>query len=268
MKEIFLNNTFISTANIVPVDGSPIKIGDRVCELQTKQIIAKLSLLELKSIESFDPIDLMKSSLINELLKDTQQEIYLKYLEFGEINRVSRLTKLQKFLEKRLKIKSSYFIGGYSDVDRPLKMLDILFANTSPSFLGKTSFCVIPVELASILADAPSFKSDRDESIPIHSLTYRIGTINNLDIFVNTDLAFSSDQVVIGEYSKGYDGVNLVVGDTEFIETDAFADATMIKNVGITSRLAVFPYNVAEDQYLSLSIVNKKKPLFRKLFNL
>ena len=271
IKDTFISNPFLATAKIEECPNPHIVIGDKPFELATRQIIAKIPDQNMSNLNGDLDLEAMaKSAIYAEFVRDVQADLYSKYLEIGRRNQESKLSKFKLFLSKKLGIQPKTFIGDLSVEQAAFDIAtDILLARNfdlSTKF-NDDSFCVLSAPFASILGHSQYFKANEKTADVNDGRFYLAGSIFQVQVFVDSDnVDPHSDGILLT--GKIASEVTLGYKELDFIESSAFAEMNGYKNLAINGRLVIAEDTNNCQGYGVITISPKKKPLFRKLFNL
>jgi hypothetical protein len=267
MESLLSQNNFLNTACFIKTDSPIVDIDRTSIQLETKQIIAKIPIDNFKS-PLFDP-SLITSALVDQLIADTQQTLNSQYYLAGkqtdDLQLTSRLTDYQKLMKKIFKLD---FPEWATTAD---ELVNCLLNTRTPQVWSESLFCIVPPGLATILINHSSYVQDLGNTKAVHSQIHSIGSVaSRLQIYVNGSLPWESTSVIVGIPTVNSEsGTYLIEGKFELIETDAFAENGQYLNAAIVSKQAISQIGTDSNvRYISYDIINKKKPFFRKLFNL
>lgn len=262
MESIFLKEPFLNTAALVTTDNKVIELNNKVFKLENREIIAKLPSDAIKQLPN--AIEHAERILVNELISDTSQLLHDKYLKLGEAAADSQISVTKKVLRKLFKLNFPTYVR---DTDE----LGSFLVTRHPSIFTGERFCILPINLAHKIVDNPKFEPTAFESRTSPGGIYPIGTYAGLlEIYINTAIPYNSTKVINGFKTRpDRDGVYLIEGDHELLKTEAFAEVEGSLNLAIRSSHTIQTVGEKLTQYfLTHDILVKKKPFFRKLFNL
>ena len=271
IKERFISNPFLATAKIEECPNPHLIIGDKPFELATRQIVAKIPNQDMSNLNGDLDLEAMaKSATYTQFVEDVQAELYSKYLEIGRRNQESKLSKFKLFLSKKLGIQPKIFIGGISVEQAAFDLAtDILLAREfelSKKF-NDDAFCVLSAPFASVLEYSAHFKANEKTDKYSDRRFYLAGSIFGVQVFADSVYGDPhSDGILLS--GKIASGVVIGYKELDFIESSAFAEVAGYKNIAINGRLVIAEDTNNCQGYGVITISPKKKPLFRKLFNL
>jgi hypothetical protein len=259
-KTRLLEIDFLNTAKIISIDlpAVMVLIADTryPIQLETRQIVAKIPPGTPKEyLQSVTP------TMINQLAGDLSQELYQKYCA-AAIDRTVPNSRFKKILANVFGIKFPYYC------DEPVEFANFLIWSQAAS-LKPNPFVVLPLGLCSLISNHGQFIFSQASRSADTNGIYPLGEINGMTIWLNPLLDHNSTQVLLGsKVEENEAGVYIPMGELEILETDAFANDGPSKNQAIRCRLAIEKAGRTDTKYEILQVANRKKPFFRKLFNL
>jgi hypothetical protein len=259
-KNRLLEIEFLNTAKVISTDLSAVIIqrtdNSYPIQLSTRQIVAKIPPGTPEEYSQF-----VIPTMINQLASDVSQELYQKYCD-AAIDRNQPNSRFKKILAKVFGMKFPHYYDDSSEFASLLIWSQTATVNQEP-------FVVLPLDLCSLISTHGSFvfsQAGRSANMPG---IYPLGEINGMSIWLNPMLDHNSTQVLLGSKVEQNDaGVYIPMGELEILETDAFAEDGPSKNQAIRCRLAIESIGDTDSKYEIFQVVNRKKPFFRKLFNL
>lgn len=256
---------FLDTENgQMPTDTDEIpqlalSVMSKFVESETYNVKAQLNASLQQDLQKYHGIDAtatVMSTLYAETLVTTQNRLYKKYKELGDRHMVSQRTKWQSFLNKWFKIEFPVYSN---DAARTV----IMFANriATESRRGPANFCIVSQVTLCELETSNLFVYDQHNTLYNTGTIRRIGSIGNIAVYVNPNLDWKSDQIVIGRSTTDREpGVYFPEYSREIVE---HTNAAMATEITMISRNCIVDAGSASKNYWTCNLIIDKKPFWR-----
>jgi hypothetical protein len=251
-----------------------LSVFSKILELEERKVTSKISLeqsSDLRRMYGIDTESMVENVIRNEMEQSVDKEITKLIETLGERSAIGDRTKFQKWANKWFGYEPKVLVGNIQSLDFSRKLVSniLKYSNKIASMCrrGPGNFIICSHSIGSSIQDNSAFIFSPLQNLSLlsNSSIYHIGTLANLDVYINPNMRHDDMKITVGRKTDSLDQPGIVflkkTPDISKIEDPMLKETKVI----MQQKMIISEVGSANVMFYTFTVTEKPHNLLRHL---